>query len=36
MTSQVSSGGRTFVETQHFFKAGELPVNYHQVLLYLI
>ena len=28
---QVSAGGRTFVKTRYFFKAGELPHNYHQV-----
>ena len=28
---QVSNGGRMFVKTRYFFKAGELPHNYHQV-----
>ena len=29
---QVSTDGRSYVKTQYFFKAGELPDNYHQVL----
>ena len=28
---QVSASGRTFVKTRYFFKAGDLPHNYHQV-----
>ena len=28
---QVQSGGRSFVKRQFYFKAGELPSNYHQV-----
>ena len=29
---QVSTGGRSYVKTQYFFKPGQLPDNYHQVL----